>query len=65
MRDPPTLERARQHNAHVVLPDQVGEDLRPVLEGEGAMGHETPGNAKGQGTSGTPERLLTAATFRS
>jgi len=68
----------------VILADQVGKDLRPVFEREGAMGHGFPKdramrpggaacpatdgatrNQRARVISGTPEGLLTAATFRS
>ena len=54
----------------MVLPDQVGENLRAVAEGERAMGHGfrslcSTRETWARATSGTPEGLLTAATFRS
>ena len=40
--DAAALERAREHRGDVLLPDHVGERLRPVLQGKRAMGHGSP-----------------------
>ena len=60
---PPALDGPREHASHVLLADHVGEHLRPVLERQRAMCHEPMKRARLN--SGTPEALLTAATFRS
>jgi hypothetical protein len=36
------LERPGEHGGDVLLPDHVGERLRPVLQGKSAMGHGGP-----------------------
>ncbi len=41
LRDAAGLERGHEDTRDVLLPHEVGEDLRPVLERERAMGHGT------------------------
>src|SRR5205823_564327 len=52
--DAAALEGAREHRAHVLLADHVGEDLRAILEGQWAMRHPAPRRGRARRTSGTP-----------
>src|SRR5262249_21315250 len=62
VRDASRLDRPRQHLAHVVLADEVGEHLRPVLESQRAVRHRRPlpceraprPEQKGPGGKGAP-----------